>query len=155
MFTLGQIATLTLVSAIGTIGCIVAHRGDVNTTFCHTRTLPLTVRALEGRWHTGMFGTLIRVIATIVLAIADVRLEHTICVVALEEILRTSDLSTILLVRVIRAIIGAIAVPGNGYTEPSRFATEMLLEVALIRSHRGATELIAAIITVRYAIAFV
>lgn len=45
--------------------------------------------------------------------------------------------------------------PSDRYTETGRFATEMLLLIALIWTHRRAAQLIAAIITIRYAIALV
>lgn len=155
MLTLGQIATLTLVRSVGTIGCIVAHGGDVDATFRHPRTLPLAMRALEGGRDTGMLRALVRVVSTVVLAIAYVCLEDTVRVVALEEVLGAGDLSTVLLVGVIGTVVGAITVPGNGYTETGGLAAEMLLDVTLIGTHRGATQFIAAIITIRYAIAFV
>jgi len=46
-------------------------------------------------------------------------------------------------------------VPGDGNTEASGLATEVLLQVTLIWSHRRTAHLIGAIITVRYAITFV
>jgi len=155
MLALGQVAALALVGAIGTVGGVVAHGRDVHTPLGDPGTLPLAVGTLEGRRDTGVLGSLVRVVPTIVLAIANVGLEHTVRVVALEEVLGTGDLAAVLLIRVIRAVVGAIAVPSDWDAEPGGLAAEVLLQIALIGSHWGAAHLVGAIIAVRYAIAFV
>lgn len=101
MFALGQIAALTLIRTIGTIGRIITDRCDVHASLGNARTLPLTMGTLERGWDTCVFSSLIRIITAIVLAIANVRLEYTVRVVALEEVLGTGDLTTILLIRMI------------------------------------------------------
>lgn len=53
------------------------------------------------------------------------------------------------------AIVGAITVPCNWNANAGHFATELFILIALIRSHRRASQFVAAIVAIRYAIAFV
>lgn len=108
------------------------------------------------RWrHASMLDTLVGVVTTIVLTVADVRLVHALAVLALVEVVRTRDLAALFLVRVILTIVRPVTMPSHRYANPRTLAPEVLLQITLIRLHRRTTQLITTVVTVRNAIALV
>lgn len=110
---------------------------------------------LQWRLRACVLNSLIRTVTAIVFTVTDISLEHAFVVVALVEVVRTCNLTTIVLIAVIVAVLGAITTPSDRYTDSRRLALEVLLSIALIRCNRRTAQLIASIITVRYAVTLV
>lgn len=155
MLALGQIASLSFISSVGTIGCTVTDRGQVNAAVRYAWTRPLAMRALQRRFGAGVLDALVRSIAAVIFTVANVGFEHALVVVTLVEVVGTRDLATVILVRVIVTVLGAVAAPCNRYADARRLTLEVLLTVALVGGDRGTSELIAAVVAVWDAITLV
>lgn len=132
------------------------YLSHVDATIRHTRALPLAGRTLERGSGAGVAGVLVRPVAAIVLPVADHRIDDATRVVALEVIFAAVDLSASgRLVRPVLAILGAVAVPRPRDADSRTGAVELLLLVALVRCQGRATDLVAAVVTVRNAVALV
>ena len=131
---LGQIAARTLVTTVWAVEFTVADARQVDTLIRHVGTLPLMGVAFEGWRGTGVSAwVLIRAVTAVVLAIADVRLEDTMGILALEVAWLTVDLAARRrLVRLVVAVRCAIAIPGLGNADTRGGALELLVGVALV-----------------------
>lgn len=98
MLTFGQIAAGPFISSIRAIQCAVAHRCHIHATCRNARTQPLTDWTSERWWYACMQRALVTVVATIIFAIADIRLEYTVRIVAFVEIRWTRNRSAFLFV---------------------------------------------------------
>lgn len=94
--------------------------------------------ALERRRSARQPVVLVRTVAAVVAAVADVRLEHALRVVALKVVGLARHLSArFRLVRVVVAVGRPVAVPRLRYADARLLAPELLLRVALVRRQRG------------------
>lgn len=155
MLALSEIATKAFIRSIGTVFNVVANRSKINAAPGNSGAGPLSMRTPQ-RWsNAGMLSTLIRSISTVVLTVADVRFVNALGVLTLVEVIRTCDLSAVLFIRVILAVVRSIAVPRDGDANSGRLTPEVLLQIALVRFHRRTAEFITSIVTIRYTIALV
>ena len=99
---------------------------------------------------------LVAPVAAVVLAVADVGVEHALVVGALEVVAGTVDgAAGAGLVAAVLAVGGAVAVPALGHADPALLALELGLRVALVGRQHGAALLVAAVVTVRDAVTLV
>lgn len=155
MLTLSQITSESFVSSVRTVLNVVTHGSHVHAPSRNSRTSPLSMRTSQ-RWsYASMLDTLVGVVTAIVLTIADVRLVHALAVLALVEVVRTRDLATLFLIRVILTIVRPVTMPRHRNANPGTLAPEVLLQITLIRLHRRTTQLITTVVTIRNAIALV
>jgi hypothetical protein len=140
----------------GRDGIHFGYLGHVNAAIRDSRALPLASRALERRARASVSIILVRSVAAIVLAVADHRVDDAARIVALEVILAAIDLTArVRFVRSVFAVFGAVAVPGPRDADARTGAVELLLLVALVGGQRRATNLVAAVVAVRNAVALV
>jgi hypothetical protein len=86
MEALSQIAAFSLVGAIRTVGRSIANGRQVHAPLMDHWALPLTDRTPE-RWrNAGMLMRLVGIVSAVVDAVANVGFEHTLAVLALEEV---------------------------------------------------------------------
>lgn len=155
MLTFSEIASFALVGTVWTIGDVVAHGSHVDASSGDSRALPLTDWTSERWCNTSVLVRLVGVVAAVVFSVTNVGLEDALGIVTLEEVVRARYGSTVLLVGMIVAIVGAVAVPSNRNANAGGLTSEMLFLVALIGFHRGTAELVRAVVTIRYSVALV
>lgn len=64
-----------------------------------------------------MLNALVAAITAVIFAVTYVSLEDTFVIVALVEVVGAGDLAAIVFIRVVVAVFGAIAAPGDRYTD--------------------------------------
>lgn len=127
---LGLTAEGRLVGAVGTVGGVVAHRGEVDA-HAMAGTLPLPAGTAEGRSGTVPF---VAQVAAVVVAVADPAAQHAVAVVAAEEGGGAgAGGAGVVLVAAVLAVGVAVALPVGRDAAAVRLA----LELALVVAHAG------------------
>lgn len=123
-----------LVSAIGTVGGVVTHCGQVD---AHTvaGTLPLPARTAKGWRGTVSFVTHV---PAVIVAVADPAAQHAVAIVAAEEGGGAgARRAGVVLVAAVLTVRVAVTLPRGRDTGPIRLALELTLMVAHPRGPRG------------------
>ena len=150
--TVVQVTVRSLISSIGTISLTITHADQGNAVVCGVRvgTPPGALLAWLSSSFASVFSlALITAITTVILAITDVRLEHTLVIVTLEVVGGTVHGATGGgLVTLVLAVSSAITVPTLGYTDATLLTLELGLSVALVGGQHWTPLLITPVITV-------
>ena len=146
--TVIKVTERSLISTIGTIRIVVTDLAkgyaDICDVFARTSVFTIRTRFLDRLAR--MFHTLVTAVTTVVLTIADVRLENTLCrvgAVALEVTLLAVNLAAS--VRFITGVLTvgcAITVPALWNTDAGALALELFLCVTLVGRNGWAAKLV-------------
>ena len=157
--TVVQVTVWTLVSAVRTVRTAVTDTvvRDTDVSGVLVGTSPVTLRAGRLGGVTGvLFQQLVAPVTSVVLSVADVRLEDALVVVTLEVSLLAPDgPAGVGLVALILAVRSSITVPAFGHANAALLALELRVLVALVGSEDGTALLVTAVVTVRNAVTLV
>lgn len=123
-----------LVRAVGTVGVVVAHRGEVDAQAV-ARTLPLPAGAAERRRRTVL---LVTQVPAVIVTVADPAAQHAVAVVAAEEGRGAgARRACLVLVTAVLAVGMAVTLPVGRDAAAVRLALELGLVVAHARRPGG------------------
>ena len=159
--TVVKVAERSFISSVGTVRIVVTDLAKGYADICDViaRTSPFSIRTGLLDRLARMLHTLVAAVTTVILTVADVRLENTlrrVGAVTLEVTLLAVDLATsVRLVTGVLTVGCAVTVPALWNTDAGSLALELLLGVTLVGRNGRAAQLVTRVLAIRDAVTLV